>query len=63
MMLSAIRARKKAHSNGFFLLLLLQDNLVKDHGFGKYQSTVKKGELNPVYNETFTFHIPTLNNM
>ena len=42
---------------------LEQDNLVLDKGFGKKQSSVKKDDNSPVYNETFTWNIPTLKNM
>lgn len=37
-----------------------QDNMVFDKDFGEQKSTVKKDDLNPVYNETFHFNIPTL---
>ena len=42
---------------------LEQDNMVFDKDFGEQKSTVKKDELNPVYNETFHFNIPSLKNM
>ena len=35
-----------------------QDNLVFDKDLGDRKSSTKGGELNPVYNETFTFNIP-----
>uniref|UniRef100_A0A7S3L3W1 C2 domain-containing protein n=1 Tax=Amphora coffeiformis TaxID=265554 RepID=A0A7S3L3W1_9STRA len=42
---------------------LEQDNLVLDKDFGKKQSSIKKDDCSPVYNETFTWEIPTLKNM
>lgn len=43
---------------------LEQDNLVFDKGYGKQTSSKKKNDLNPEYNETFTFEdVPTMNNM
>lgn len=35
-----------------------QDNLVFDKDLGDRKSSTKGGELNPVYDETFTFNIP-----
>lgn len=40
-----------------------QDNMLRDKDYGEQKSTIKKDELNPVYDETFHFNIPTLNNM
>ena len=37
--------------------------MFRDKDYGDQKSTTKKGDLNPVYEETFTFEIPTLNNM
>ena len=34
---------------------LEQDNFVLDKNYGKQTSSKKKNELNPVYDETFTF--------
>ena len=34
--------------------------MILDKDFGEQKSTVKKDDLNPVYNETFHFNIPTL---
>ena len=43
---------------------LEQDRLVFDKGYGKKQSSRKRNELSPVYDETFTFEdVPDLNNM
>ena len=43
---------------------LEQDNFIRDKGYGKQTSSKKRNELNPVYEETFTFEdVPTLNNM
>lgn len=44
-------------------LELEQDNLIRDKDYGYQKSSVKRGDVNPVWNETFTFNIPTLNNM
>ncbi|KAL7532482.1 hypothetical protein ACHAWF_004152 [Thalassiosira exigua] len=40
-----------------------QDNMFKDKDYGEMKSTTKQNELNPVYDETFHFNIPTLDNM
>lgn len=37
--------------------------LKSDHDYGYQKSSVKQGELNPVWNEDFQFNIPTLDNM
>ena len=50
-------------SDPYVLLEVEQDNLIIDKDFGEKRSTVKKDDLNPVYNETFTWELPTLNNM
>ncbi|KAG7342855.1 C2 domain containing protein [Nitzschia inconspicua] len=43
---------------------LKQDNFGRDHDYGFQRSSVKKNDVNPVYDETFVFNnIPTLNNM
>ena len=43
---------------------LEQDNTFRDKDYGKKCSSKKKDELNPEYNEEFTFSdIPTLHNM
>merc|ERR1739841_398309 len=42
---------------------LEQDNMILDKDYGSKKSTTKKNDLNPVYCETFTFDIPSLNNM
>jgi Ca2+-dependent lipid-binding protein len=43
---------------------LEQDNYVFDKNYGKKESSHKKNELSPEYNETFTFEdVPTMNNM
>merc|ERR1712130_525887 len=45
-------------------LELEQDNLFRDRDYGTQISSTKQGEVNPVWDETFTFsNIPTLNNM
>jgi Ca2+-dependent lipid-binding protein len=38
---------------------LEQDNVVFDKDFGTKKSTTKKGQLNPVYNETFAWEMPS----
>mmetsp|Transcript_15239 Transcript_15239/g.31596 ORF Transcript_15239/g.31596 Transcript_15239/m.31596 type:complete len:132 (+) Transcript_15239:163-558(+) len=42
---------------------LEQDNAFRDKDYGTQISSTKQGERNPVWDETFTFNIPTLNNM
>lgn len=43
---------------------LEKDNWVFDKTLGKFSSSKKKNELNPVYNETFTFeNVPETKNM
>mmetsp|Transcript_2142 Transcript_2142/g.4593 ORF Transcript_2142/g.4593 Transcript_2142/m.4593 type:complete len:134 (-) Transcript_2142:282-683(-) len=44
-------------------LSLEQDNFVFDKDYGYQQTTVKEGDVNPVWDETFTFNVPTLDNM
>lgn len=38
---------------------LEQDNMVFDKDFGKQKSSVKSDDCNPVYDETFTFEVPS----
>merc|ERR1712032_687348 len=38
-------------------------NILFDKDMGEMKSTTKQNDLNPVYNETFNFNIPTLDNM
>jgi Ca2+-dependent lipid-binding protein len=40
-----------------------QDNIVMDRDYGVKQSSIKKDQINPVYEETFSFYLPTINNM
>ena len=43
---------------------LEQDNLVFDKNYGRKTSSKKKGELNPVFGETFEFDdVPSLKNL
>ena len=42
---------------------LEQDNFFKDVDYGYQFSSKKRNDCNPVYNETFTWQIPTLDNM
>jgi Ca2+-dependent lipid-binding protein len=42
---------------------LEQDNFVRDKDYGTQISSTKSGDRNPVWNETFTFNVDTLNNM
>mmetsp|Transcript_22175 Transcript_22175/g.46659 ORF Transcript_22175/g.46659 Transcript_22175/m.46659 type:complete len:134 (-) Transcript_22175:1587-1988(-) len=45
-------------------LELEQDNYFRDHDYGYQISSKKRNELNPVWNEDFSFNnIPTLQNM
>ena len=51
-------------SDPYVRFSLRQDNLVMDKNFGKMESSKKANTLNPVYNETFTFHsVPNLHKM
>ena len=45
-------------SDPYIKFSLEQDNMLKDKDYGEHKSTTKKGELNPVYEETFTYEIP-----
>ena len=43
---------------------LEKDKLLFDKGYGKKESTKKRNDLNPEYNEVFEFEgVPSLNNM
>ena len=44
-------------------LELEQDNLIRDKDYGYQNSSKKRNDVNPVWNEDFTFNIPTLDNM
>ena len=50
-------------SDPYIKFSLEQDNLLKDKDYGDMKSTTKQGDLNPVYDETFHFNIPSLKNM
>ena len=50
-------------SDPYIKFSLEQDNNFRDKDYGYQKSTTKEGNLNPVYEETFTFQIPTLDNM
>ena len=50
-------------SDPYIKFSLEQDNMILDKDYGSKKSTTKKGDLNPVYGEKFTFDIPSLNNM
>jgi Ca2+-dependent lipid-binding protein len=53
-------------SDPFVKFNLEQDNLAFDKNFGDKKSTKKGGTVNPVYNETFTWEVPSnmgLNNL
>jgi Ca2+-dependent lipid-binding protein len=51
-------------SDPYVIFHLKTDNWVRDKDLGTYTSTKKQNEINPVYNETFTFHqVPSLNNL
>jgi Ca2+-dependent lipid-binding protein len=45
-------------SDPYVIFALEQDNVVFDKDFGTRKSTVKSGQLSPVYGETFTFNLP-----
>ena len=50
-------------SDPYVIFDLEQDNWTKDVDYGKQRSSTKNDQLNPVWGETFTFNIPTLENM
>jgi len=50
-------------SDPYIKFSLEQDNMILDKDYGSKKSTTKKGDLDPVYGETFTFDIPSLKNM
>lgn len=51
-------------SDPYVKLELEQDNMIFDKDYGDKQSSKKKNDLNPVYNEDFHFSdIPSLDNM
>merc|ERR1711862_707255 len=50
-------------SDPYILFELEQNNMMFDQDMGEMKSTTKQNDLNPVYNETFNFNIPTLDNM
>merc|ERR1712037_682410 len=50
-------------SDPYILFELEQNNMMFDKDMGEMKSTTKQNDLNPVYNETFNFNIPTLDNM
>merc|ERR1712028_266463 len=47
----------------YVIMELEQDNMLRDKDYGSQRSSTKSGEVNPVWDEEFTFAIPTLNNM
>jgi len=47
----------------YVIMELEQDNMLRDKDYGSQRSSTKKGDVNPEWDETFTFNIPTLNNM
>eukprot|EP01083_Nonionella_stella_P265591 899538_1 len=50
-------------SDPYVKFSLEQDNFIGDNDYGDQKSTSKENDLNPEYGETFSFNIPTLNNM
>jgi Ca2+-dependent lipid-binding protein len=50
-------------SDPYIKFSLEQNNWGRDKGYGDMKSTTKSNELNPVYDETFSFNIPSLTNM
>eukprot|EP00585_Thalassiosira_rotula_P003835 CAMPEP_0196159848 /NCGR_PEP_ID=MMETSP0910-20130528/46527_1 /TAXON_ID=49265 /ORGANISM="Thalassiosira rotula, Strain GSO102" /LENGTH=131 /DNA_ID=CAMNT_0041424773 /DNA_START=103 /DNA_END=498 /DNA_ORIENTATION=+ len=50
-------------SDPYIKFELEQNNTFKDKDYGEMKSTTKSNELNPVYEETFHFNIPTIENM
>lgn len=50
-------------SDPFVRFQVEEDNWVMDKNMGKHCSTVKKDDCNPVYDETFTWELPSLDKM
>mmetsp|Transcript_20311 Transcript_20311/g.22638 ORF Transcript_20311/g.22638 Transcript_20311/m.22638 type:complete len:133 (+) Transcript_20311:92-490(+) len=50
-------------SDPYVKLELEQDNVFKDKDYGFQKTSTIEGNVNPVWNEDFTFNIPTLDNM
>mmetsp|Transcript_21616 Transcript_21616/g.60099 ORF Transcript_21616/g.60099 Transcript_21616/m.60099 type:complete len:133 (+) Transcript_21616:160-558(+) len=50
-------------SDPYVRLDLKQDNYLLDVDYGYQRSSIKKNNLNPVWNEDYSFNIPTLKNM
>ena len=50
-------------SDPYGVIQLEQENGMFDRSLGKHTTSKKENDLNPVYNETFTFEIPALANM
>eukprot|EP01083_Nonionella_stella_P061245 159628_1 len=50
-------------SDPYVKFSLEQNNMLRDKSYGDMKSTTKENELNPEYGETFTFNIPSLDNM
>eukprot|EP00980_Cylindrotheca_fusiformis_P008406 scaffold1776_cov106-Cylindrotheca_fusiformis.AAC.5 len=50
-------------SDPYVTFTLEQDNWMFDHTMGKVTSSKKKNTLNPEYDETFTFPVPSLENL
>jgi Ca2+-dependent lipid-binding protein len=46
-------------SDPFVKFELEQDNLILDRNFGTKKSSRKRDVTNPVFNETFTWHLPS----
>jgi len=47
----------------YISLLKIHSNTNSDKDYGYQKSSVKQGDVNPVWNEDFQFNIPTLDNM
>lgn len=55
---------KMGKSDPYVKFELEKDKWMFDKTLGKHQSTKKKNDCNPEYNETFTFeNVPTMDNM
>jgi Ca2+-dependent lipid-binding protein len=50
-------------SDPYVTFELEQDNWVFDKTMGNYTSSKKTNDLSPVFNETFTFEVPSIDNM
>eukprot|EP00536_Pseudo-nitzschia_multiseries_P008968 jgi/Psemu1/306176/fgenesh1_kg.239_\ len=50
-------------TDAYIKLEIEQDNFIRDVDYGFQKTSTKSGDLNPVWDETFSFTLPTLDNM